>query len=66
MSIPRIGTIDDFDLQETKFKPRIESLRRIGSGGCSLVRRWMIVRARCIRRGSTGRVVMMGLVGVGD
>jgi hypothetical protein len=24
-SIPRIGTIDDFTLQETKFKPRIET-----------------------------------------
>ena len=25
MSIPRIGTIDDFTLQETKFKPRLEA-----------------------------------------
>ena len=24
MSIPRIGTIDDFDLQESVFKPRVE------------------------------------------
>ncbi|KAK5170375.1 uncharacterized protein LTR77_004962 [Saxophila tyrrhenica] len=24
MSIPRIGTIDDFNLHETKFKPRVE------------------------------------------
>ena len=27
-SIPRIGTIDDFDLQETKFKPRIETFEK--------------------------------------
>ena len=26
--IPRIGTIDDFDLQETKLKPRIEQFCR--------------------------------------
>jgi len=24
MKIPRIGTIDDYDLQETNFKPRVE------------------------------------------
>jgi hypothetical protein len=28
MSIPRIGTIDDFSLQETKFKPRIETFEK--------------------------------------
>lgn len=28
MSIPRIGTIDDFALQETKFKPRIETFEK--------------------------------------
>ena len=28
MSIPRIGTIDDFNLQETKFKPRVESFEK--------------------------------------
>ena len=28
MSIPRIGTIDDFGLQETKFKPRIETFEK--------------------------------------
>ena len=27
-SIPRIGTIDDFGLQETKFKPRIETFEK--------------------------------------
>lgn len=27
-SIPRIGTIDDFTLQETKFKPRIETFEK--------------------------------------
>ncbi|KAH7073962.1 Mss4-like protein [Paraphoma chrysanthemicola] len=27
-SIPRIGTIDDFELQETKFKPRIETFEK--------------------------------------
>jgi hypothetical protein len=28
MSIPCIGTIDDFGLQETKFKPRIETFEK--------------------------------------
>lgn len=28
MSIPRIGTIDDFKLQETKFKPRVETFEK--------------------------------------
>ena len=28
MSIPRIGTIDDYSLQETKFKPRIETFEK--------------------------------------
>ncbi|CAA9960708.1 GFA domain containing protein [Pyrenophora teres f. maculata] len=28
LSIPRIGTIDDFTLHETKFKPRIESFAK--------------------------------------
>jgi hypothetical protein len=28
MSIPRIGTIDDFALQETKFKPRVETFEK--------------------------------------
>jgi hypothetical protein len=28
MSIPRIGTIDDVGLQETKFKPRVESFEK--------------------------------------
>lgn len=28
MSIPRIGTIDDYGLQETKFKPRIETFEK--------------------------------------
>jgi hypothetical protein len=27
-SIPRIGTIDDYSLQETKFKPRIETFEK--------------------------------------
>lgn len=27
-SIPRIGTIDDYGLQETKFKPRIETFEK--------------------------------------
>ncbi len=27
-SIPRIGTIDDFNLQETKFKPRVEQFTK--------------------------------------
>jgi hypothetical protein len=27
-SIPRIGTIDDYKLQETKFKPRIETFEK--------------------------------------
>lgn len=28
MSIPRIGTIDDFSLQDTKFKPRVETFEK--------------------------------------
>lgn len=28
MSIPRIGTIDDFTLQNTKFKPRVETFEK--------------------------------------
>ena len=28
MSIPRIGTIDDYALQETKFKPRVETFEK--------------------------------------
>jgi hypothetical protein len=27
-SIPRIGTIDDYGLQETKFKPRVETFEK--------------------------------------
>ena len=28
ITVPRIGTIDDFSLQETKFKPRVETFKK--------------------------------------